>query len=533
MLARAGHRVRLVEQTRFPRAHVGESLLPASMPILEELGVAEAVAAAGFEKKWGATMVWGSSPGPWSWYFRETNSTHPHAYQVWRPTFDAILLDNSRSAGVDVREQARVTLVHVDGDAVRGVRWVDEASGATHEERPDLVIDASGQAALIGHALGLRRFDPAFRNMAVYGYVSGAGRLPPPDETNILIESYHDGWVWVIPLHTGRASVGAVVDTASARGRLRGDNPEAFLRDQLARTTVAAGLIGDAPMVEGPVVVRDWSYTSDRFIGEGYALVGDAACFIDPLFSSGVHLALTSGLLAAAYASTLFDDPELAAAAVPVHHELYRGHYERFRALAQLFYASNVTVDSYFWQARRLAGAGRRGDGGESPGPITERAHHLARMAFIRAVAGQPPQGYERAVLERGVLPPDVSAALDETAADLVGRRHDLVQRARALGAAVPRLADGVAVERRPVLEGTRFQWGTVLVAPHRPEAVPVGRMVAALISAVDGRRSLAQVTQHLGQGLGLGPERLRELGPALRSAVETLYVDGVIASLE
>src|SRR5215217_7648778 len=104
MLARQGWRVLLLERERFPRDHIGESLLPASMPILEELGVLPAVQEAGFLRKWGATMVWGTDPTAWSWYFRETNRRYPHAYQVWRPRFDQLLLHNSRAHGVEVRE---------------------------------------------------------------------------------------------------------------------------------------------------------------------------------------------------------------------------------------------------------------------------------------------------------------------------------------------------------------------------------------------------------------------------------------------
>ena len=115
MLARKGWRVLLLERERFPRHHVGESLLPASLPVLEELGVLPAVQAAGFLPKWGATMVWGKDDKPWSWYFRETNPNNPHAYQVWRPVFDQLLLENSRVCGVKVREGHQVVEVLVRG----------------------------------------------------------------------------------------------------------------------------------------------------------------------------------------------------------------------------------------------------------------------------------------------------------------------------------------------------------------------------------------------------------------------------------
>src|ERR1700759_3183107 len=122
MLARKGHDVVLFERELFPREHIGESLLPASLPVLEALGVREAVERAGFLKKWGATMVWGRSQEPWSWYFRETNRRYPHSYQVWRPEFDSLLLDNTRRHDVEVCEGHRVTDVRFDGGRAAAVR---------------------------------------------------------------------------------------------------------------------------------------------------------------------------------------------------------------------------------------------------------------------------------------------------------------------------------------------------------------------------------------------------------------------------
>jgi halogenation protein CepH len=130
MLARQGARVLLLERERFPRDHVGESLLPASVPVLEELGVLPAVQQAGFLPKWGATMVWGKDRTPWSWYFKETNQQYPHSYQVWRPQFDLILLDNSRAAGVEVRERHRVLEVLFDHGRATGVRYQAEMGPA-------------------------------------------------------------------------------------------------------------------------------------------------------------------------------------------------------------------------------------------------------------------------------------------------------------------------------------------------------------------------------------------------------------------
>ena len=392
MLARKGAQVLLLERERFPRHHVGESLLPASIPILEELGVLPEIERRGFLLKWGATMVWGREPTPWSWYFRESNPRYPHSYQVSRPEFDHLLLDNSHSNGVDVRYGHPVLEVKFEGGKNGGAATVRYATDRGEERVADtaFVVDASGQRALLARRLRLRRWDPFFRNVAVYGYFLGGLCLPAPDETNIFIESYQNGWLWNIPLHTGWASVGAVVDGAQSRDLIRKSGPRQFLLDQIAQSTHSAQMLGEATLESGPFTVKDWSFTSRRTAGDGYVLVGDAACFVDPLFSSGVHLALMSGVLAAAYVTTALKHPDMREAAAAVYQQLYSKEYSHFREMAMLFYSSNRTAESYFWEARRLL------DGGDRFSP---------RHAFIRAVAGQPPAGYERAVLDRGLAP--------------------------------------------------------------------------------------------------------------------------------
>ena len=195
LLARRGIAVTLLERDRFPRDHVGESLLPASMPILDALGVLPELEAEGYLKKWGATMVWGTTPESWSWYFRETNTQYPHAYQVWRPAFDHMLLRNAAASGAAVHEGCRARRVLFDGDRAIGV-LATEADGGERRIEARHVVDASGQVGLIGRALGLRRVDAQFRNLAVSGYFDGAERLPEPDQTNIFIESFEHGWFW-------------------------------------------------------------------------------------------------------------------------------------------------------------------------------------------------------------------------------------------------------------------------------------------------------------------------------------------------
>ena len=522
MLARKGVRVLLLERAHFPRDHVGESLLPASIPVFEELGVLSAIEDSGFLSKWGATMVWGSETTPWSWYFRETNQRYPHSYQVWRPQFDQLLLENCASNGVDVRQGCHVSEVLFEDGKATGVSYTGE-DGSRRIARAQFVVDASGQSALLGRRLKLRRWDSFFQNLAIYGYFTGVQRLPRPDETNIFIESYPRGWIWNIPLHTGWASVGAVVDSRTGAEVIRRQGTHKFLRDQIAQSPYTAEMLREAELASGPFVAKDWSYVSERLFGDGFILVGDAACFVDPLFSSGVHLALMSGVLAAAYVAAALKDESIRDAAGKMYAELYQKEYSHFRELVRLFYASNRTVDSYFWEARRLLEA----DLDLSP-----------RHSFIRAVAGQPPRGYERAVLDRGEAPTGFLSSVRAVESDRAGRRvrieaartdADITQ--SALYHSVPRLAEGVRVQRKPVLGEGEFVWGYVLSTAGEQESTPCSGFVAKMVSLIDGRTSVSELVARLGRETDENG-KAHILANAV-SALEILYVDGTIADLQ
>ena len=306
--------------------------------------------------------------------------------------------------------------------------------------------------------------------------------LLEPDSNNIFIEAYQHGWVWSIPLHTGWTSVGAVVDNRTGQEGIRRLGARAFLAEQLSQTNHTSGRLRAAAWAAQPQVVRDWSYSADRLAGPGYVIAGDAACFVDPLFSSGVHLALMSGVMAAAYAATALkqdertDEAPILESAAQVYQELYFKEYRQFREMARLFYSSNLTAESYFWEARR----------------ITDTEEYSPRQSFIQAVAGQPPRGYERAVLERGDAPGQFISSVRTVESDRAERAHRMsalrsdTQRNQLLWA-VPRLADGVTVSRRPGTGSGRVCLGLhpELRLPARGYTVqPVGRQ-----PGVAGRR--------------------------------------------
>ena len=541
MLARQGWRVVLLERERFPREYVGESLLPASMPVLEELGAMDAVHSAGFLPKYGATMVWGRDPEPWSWHFRETSVHYPHAYQVWRPTFDHILLQNARAHGVDVREGCRVASVDWEKSGNGAVLHYTSDTGGQQSIATRFVVDASGQAALLAQQTGTRNWDSFFQNLAVYAYFEGADVLPSPDENNIFIEAFEHGWFWTIPLGSaaqdnpgsaapvnsgspGWSSVGAVVDNHTGQEGIQKLGARQFLFDQLAQAPHTQAMLRNARWVSGPNVVRDWSYSSERTTGTRFVMTGDSACFVDPLFSSGVHLALMSGVMAAAYAATALraaegGDEQLRDLSGEVYQELYYKEYNQFREMARLFYASNLTSDSYFWEARRITGENE----------------YTPRQSFIQAVAGQPPRGYERVVLDRGEAPADFVASVRAVEGEraqritrVTGLRSD-PQRNQVL-IAVPQLAEGVRVARRPVLGEGEFVWGYSLSAVSQPEGMPCSELVAAIVSQIDGRTPVSGLADRLGQGLDQ-PTRA-QLEAAISRSIEILYIDGTIAHL-
>lgn len=368
-LAQRGLRVVLYERERFPRYHIGESLLSASLPILEALGVLPAIEAAGFVRKPGGTFVWGADAEPWSFYFRDDPGGRPHAFHVLRAEFDQLLLTHAASLGVAVHEGHRVETVAYDGGANRIVAIADD--GARVEATAPWVIDASGQQALLGRRDQLRRFDPFFKNLAVFGYFEGAEPLAGDCAGNILSAAFADGWFWFIPLHDGTTSVGAVVDAKRFAGEAAGDAAALYARLVDACAPIRQRVAG-ARLVSPVRVIRDYSYCSERFHGPGYLLAGDAACFIDPVFSTGVHLACLSGYLAARSVAALRDGGATERVLAD-YDRRYRAAYERYLRFLVFFYDHHADAESYFWTARKI---------------LNPELPLEARTAFVRLMSG-------------------------------------------------------------------------------------------------------------------------------------------------
>ncbi|WP_307835424.1 tryptophan 7-halogenase [Streptomyces adelaidensis] len=364
-VALRGHRVLLLDQQTFPRYQIGESLLPSTVHgLCRILGVEDEVARAGFKLKRGGTFRWGRNREPWQFSFAlspRLSDPTSFAYQVERSKFDAILLDNARRLGVDVREGCRVSDVVADEERVRGVRWTGPG-GESREALARYVVDASGDTSRIhGHVGGKRTYSDFFRNIAVFGYFAGGKRLPRPNDGNIFCAAFEEGWIWYIPLRDDLTSVGAVVsreNTASAQG-----DPVAAWRRLIDSCHEVRDLLDGVPQAtEAPYdqvrVRKDWSYWKIGLWRPGMVLAGDAACFVDPVLSSGVHLATYGALLAARAINSSLDGILEEGRCFAEFEARYRHEYGLFYEFLVSFYDMHQDERSYFWKARKVTHVG-------------------------------------------------------------------------------------------------------------------------------------------------------------------------------
>jgi flavin-dependent dehydrogenase len=320
LLAKAGRRVVIFEKEKFPRFSVGESTLPATLNILERMGVREKIDQGGFLIKYGGEVV--SACGKRvRFYFRNgLNAKRPTAYQVLRSEFDRILLDHAAETGCDVRQQTPVNSFEFDDD---GVTLCSE--NGLNGVRAKYVIDCSGRKCLIGNRFQLKRPFPHLRKFSLYAYYDDVRREDGPDGTLTRMVRTKDSWFWMIPLSGNTTSIGVVMDTEKFRSMKM--SPEGALAHCIAEQPVVNEWMEKARRVTDVYATGDFSYRNKQLFGDRWLLAGDAAGFIDPVFSSGVYLALLSGEQAADALNLVLDRPKNRAKA-------FR-HYERriFRVL--------------------------------------------------------------------------------------------------------------------------------------------------------------------------------------------------------
>jgi flavin-dependent dehydrogenase len=293
-LAAAGLRVGLFERDVFPRFHVGESLMPATMLILEQVGARGAVEAAGFQVKYGACFVDENAREEQTFYFLPDRPWPNYTYQVPRAEFDTILLENARTRGVDVHQPATVQSATFTTD---GVAVTVEHDGVTGTVRARMLVDASGRDGFLASRLGRRARIPNLGKVALFAHFRGAARRSGKEEGNIRIYVVDDGWFWWIPLADDLTSVGSVLHARTVRSaQLPVDD---LYADMIRRCpSVAAGLRG-ARRVTPVHRASNFAYLNTPVVGDRFVAVGDAVAFVDPIFSGGVFIAMRSGQLAA------------------------------------------------------------------------------------------------------------------------------------------------------------------------------------------------------------------------------------------
>jgi len=299
LLAQQGVRVRLFEREHFPRFHIGESLIPETYWVLKRLNMLPKMQQSRFVKKYSVQFVNANGKLSAPFYFWD-NKPHEcsQTWQVVRSEFDKMMLDNAREHGVDVHEGVRVVDVLMEDERAVGVR-VRQKDGPDREVRAKVVVDASGQNGLIQNKRRLRVWDPVLNKGAIWTYWQGAYRDTGRDEgaTMVLQTADRQGWFWYIPLHDDIISIG-VVSPFDTLFKGRGPYAQTY-EEEVERCPAVKERVASATRVTGYFATKDYSYRSNQVSGDGWVLIGDAFAFLDPLYSSGVLLALRSGEMAA------------------------------------------------------------------------------------------------------------------------------------------------------------------------------------------------------------------------------------------
>jgi len=306
LLARRGHRVIALEKARHPRFHIGESLLPMNLPVFERLGVLDKVRALGVFKA-GADFEADNPRGYNTFAFaRAIGKSPPHAYQVWRQDFDRMLYQHARECGADAREGHEVTAVLQQGPRATRLE-VRTDDGRSYCLQARYLVDASGRDAFLAAKRKLRRKNRQHQSAAIFGHFRGAASRLGEDAGNISIYRFDHGWMWMIPLPDGVMSVGAVCRPEYLKQR-KGRTVE-YLLDTLKQSAGLWRRMERAELIGEVRVTGNYSYDSTSMGGPGWVLVGDAFAFLDPVFSSGVYLAMSGAETAAAVVDTALQEP--------------------------------------------------------------------------------------------------------------------------------------------------------------------------------------------------------------------------------
>jgi flavin-dependent dehydrogenase len=341
LMAQQGLAVELFERERFPRFHIGESLIPETYWVLKRLNMLPKMQRSHFVKKYSVQFVSGDGRLSAPFYFWD-NKPHEcsQTWQVVRSEFDQMMLENAREHGVDVNEGVRVMDVLFDGERAVGVTIRNE-DGSMRDVPAKVVVDASGQNGLIQNRLRLRVWDPLLNKGAIWTYWKGAYRDTGRDEgaTMVIQTATRNGWFWYIPLHDDIVSVGVVAPFDYLfKNRANPSNYEQTYHEEVDACPAVKQRVSAAKRVAGYFATKDYSYRAKQVAGDGWVLVGDAWGFLDPLYSSGVLLALKSGQLAADAIVEALKKGDASASALGTWEKDFNDGVDRMRRLVCEYY---------------------------------------------------------------------------------------------------------------------------------------------------------------------------------------------------
>ena len=540
LLRQQGYRVTLLERERFPRPHVGESMLPGVLFALGKTGALERVEKAGFTRKYGATYIWGRGRDPWTIRFSEVPQDRTFTFQCDREVFDKLLLDHARDEGVDVREGHQVTRAHLTDGRVTGLSFTDE-DGASGEVRARMCVDASGQWSVLGRQFRLREHNHDLRHVALFGhYHGGPTTLPdvldemePTDAGNVYVVAVDDGWLWHIPLAGGLRSIGLVTDPERIRGMSRTERLKYWQR-QVDSCEEFEQLLDGGRWAGDFDIVSDWSFICKQFHGPGYLLVGDAACFVDPILASGIALALQGVLRATKAIRTSLEAPDLNRLAMDWYQEGYLQQANDFVDMANHWYHGQRLQESWFWTAHRL---------------VDPSQNLSLRQAFVFISSGLTRETPEESIRYMGGFTPGQLAVTYEALAG-----DDVADAApTAVGAPVPdSKRRGVTLTPEQALVGTpAFVHGADVRAWMQETETglrPVTRVevpgaangdrreislslpTLSVLNLMNGRRSGAEVAQTLAEKFARSvPTDVAALRPVVGSVIAELAAEGAV----
>ena len=540
LLRQQGYRVALLERERFPRPHVGESMLPGVLFALGKTGALERVEKAGFTKKYGATYIWGRGRDPWTIRFSEVPQDRTFTFQCDREVFDKLLLDHARDEGVDVREGHQITRAHMTDGRVSGLAYTND-EGESGEVRARMCVDASGQWSVLGRQFRLREHNHNLRHVALFGhYHGGPTTLPdvlddmePTDAGNVYVVAVDDGWLWHIPLAGGLRSIGLVTDPERIRGMTRTERRKYWQR-QIESCEEYGELLEGGRWAGDFDIVSDWSFICKQFHGPGYLLVGDAACFVDPILASGIALALQGVLRATKAIRTSLEAPDLTGLAMDWYQEGYLQQANDFVDMANHWYHGQRLQESWFWTAHRL---------------VDPSQNLSLRQAFVFISSGLTRESPEESIRYMGGFTPgqlavtyealagdDVTDAVQpavEAPAPELRRQGGAVTPEQAL-ARIPAFAAGADARAWMQETETGLRPVTRVEVPGAANGerreILLSLPTLSVLNLLNGRRSGADVAQTLAERFARSvPTEAAALRPIVGSVIADLAAEGAV----